>query len=243
MYIPKLSIITLLIFCTSHGYGQNESNSTASRSAIQAYLEQQRQVSTAFHPMARMQVDMQYGDFLNSLGRDEPYRSKAEEVLIDVLAERAEFSSQVANGQIAPEKLREISSYQYLRDRMKAVLNSTDLQLLDNRREGLAEEQLRKTYLQQLNRISPKVTPANQEIVLDVLIEHMLIQKKDPIQRNRVTAEELIQRQLMSLLQARVELQNLIEGEGEQQEMVDIYLNELRSNLFLNQSMSSESAQ
>ncbi|MDD9891714.1 MAG: hypothetical protein OXU66_09230 [Gammaproteobacteria bacterium] len=237
--LKYLQIIIGLVLCcaiASFAHGQNELGSTADRSAIQAYLDQQNQFSGPFESMARMQVEVLYGDFLDSLGGDESHRLKAEEVLIEIIAERAEMSSQASSGRATPEQLREVSSYDYLRERMEAVLNSAELQILDSRQEGMAEEQLRKNYLEQLTRISPEVTKTNQAIVLNVLVEHMLFQENDSSERNQITAEELVQQQLLSLLEARVQLQDMLEGE--QLEMVNSYLNELRSNLFLNQSMS-----
>lgn len=241
MYFINTLAILLFLFTTTYGYGQNEPPYTANRSAIQAYLENQSQASSPFESMARIQVEVQYSEFLDSLGYIDGRRSEVEHALIEVIAERAEMSSQLASGQITPEQLRAISNYEYLRSRMKIILNATELQLLDNRQGGMAEEQLRKTYLEQLNRISPEVTRSNQAIVIDILIEHMLLRETGPATNNRVTAEELVQQQLMSLMQARVELQNILEGK--QLEMVNLYLNELRSNLFLNQSMSDDSSQ
>jgi len=232
--IVFLSVVAIFV------QGQNDPGSTANRSAIQAYLEQQSQSSSPFDSMARMHVDVQYGDFLDSLSGGETHRAEAEAALVEVIAERAQLSSQASSGRVTPEQLREVSSYDYLRERMETVLNSTELQILDSRQDGMAEEQLRKNYLEQLNRISPDVNEANQAIVLDVLVEHMLFQETDSTDRNRITAEELVQQQLMSLLEARVQLQDMLEGE--QLEMVNSYLNELRSNLFLNQSMSSDSS-
>ena len=109
--------------------------------------------------------------------------------------------------------------------------------MLDSRQDGMAEEQLRKTYLDQMNRVSPKITEPNRRIVLNVLIKHMLFQGNNSDYRNQVTAEELVQQQLLSLSDARVEFQEIFVGA--QLELVIQYLNELRSNLFLNQSMNN----
>ena len=65
----------------------------------------------------------------------------------------------------------------------------------------------------------------------------MLFQGNNSDYRNQVTAEELVQQQLLSLSDARVEFQEIFVGE--QLELVIQYLNELRSNLFLNQSMNN----
>ena len=147
------------------------------------------------------------------------------------------MSSQETRGQITPEQLAQISSYEYLRYRLSNILNSTELQLLDSRQDGIAEEQLRKTYLDQMNRVSPEITEPNRRIVLNVLIKHMLFRGNNSDYRNQVTAEELVQQQLLSLSDARVEFQEIFADE--QLELVIQYLNELRSNLFLNQSMNN----
>ena len=225
------------VLVTNSVSAQQTPGSTASQAAIQAYLEHQPQSSSRFDSMAQMQVDVQYGDFLDALSREASHREEVESILIEIMAERAELSSGATRGQISPEQLAEISSYDYLRNQLSRVLNSTELQLLDSRQDGMAEEQLRKTYLDQMNRISPEITEPNRQIVLNVLIEHMLFRENNLDHRNRSTAGELVQQQLLSLSKARVELQEIFSGE--QLELVTQYLNELRSNLFLNKSMNN----
>ena len=88
-----------------------------------------------------------------------------------------------------------------------------------------------------MNRVSPEITEPNRRIVLNVLIKHMLFRGNNSDYRNQVTAEELVQQQLLSLSDARVEFQEIFADE--QLELVIQYLNELRSNLFLNQSMNN----
>jgi len=216
---------------------QQTSGSTASQAAIQAYLEHQRQSSNRFDSMAQMQVDVQFGNFLDALSRGDSHREEVESILMEIIAERAELSSRATIGQVTPEQLAEISSYEYLRNQLSRVLNSTELHLLDSRQDSMAEEQLRKTYLDQMNRISPEITEPNRQIVLNVLIEHMLFRENNLDDRAQVTAEELVQKQLLSLSNARVEFQEIFSGE--QLEFIIQYLNELRSNLFLNQSMNN----
>ena len=216
---------------------QQTSGSTASQAAIQAYLEHQRQSSNRFDSMAQMQVDVQFGNFLDALSRGDSHREAVESILMEIIAERAELSSRATIGQVTPEQLAEISSYEYLRNQLSRVLNSTELHLLDSRQDSMAEEQLRKTYLDQMNRISPEITEPNRQIVLNVLIEHMLFRENNLDDRAQVTAAELVQKQLLSLSNARVEFQEIFSGE--QLEFVIQYLNELRSNLFLNQSMNN----
>ena len=225
------------VLVTNSVSAQQTPGSTASQAAIQAYLEHQPQSSSRFDSMVQMQVDVQYGDFLDALSREASHREEVESILIEIMAERAELSSGATRGQISPEQLAEISSYDYLRNQLSRVLNSTELQLLDSRQDGMAEEQLRKTYLDQMNRISPEITEPNRQIVLNVLIEHMLFRENNLDHRNQSTAEELVQQQLLSLSKARVEFQEIFSGE--QLELVTQYLNELRSNLFLNKSMNN----
>ncbi|MEQ8954933.1 MAG: hypothetical protein RL120_12440 [Gammaproteobacteria bacterium] len=231
VYKEKLIAIMALLGLSGAAFGQNQPDPAA----IQAYLEQQRQTSP-FEAMARMQVDIQYRDFLDALGGSAAHREAAEQALTEVMAARAEQSSLAVSGQVTPEQLRVIASYEYLRDQMATVLNSTELQLLDSRQEGMAELQLRKNYQDQMGRIVPDVTEDNREMVLDVLVKHMLLDDLDAAQRGRMSAEELVQQQLLSLMDARVELQDRLQGE--QLEMVNYFLHDLRSNLFLNQSMA-----
>ena len=233
-------IFFMLVFAGGAVHAQDP-GSTANSAAIQAYLDAQARNASPYDSMARMQVSVQYGDFLDSLGGSPQHRAQAEETLVAVIAARAEMSNAAVSGGATPEQLREVSSYDYLRAQMATVLNSTELQMLDTRQEGMAEEQLRKTYGEQMTQIIPQLTAANRDMVLDILVKHMSFQEDDASSRGRMSAEELVQQQLLSLMDARMELQGKFQGE--QQDMVDYFLNDLRSNLFLNQSMSEGSQQ
>ena len=116
--------ISSIVLITHPASAQQDSGSTASQAAIQAYLEQQRQSSSHFGSMAQMQVDVQYGDFLDALSRGASHREEVESILTEVISERGEMSSQATRGQITPEQLAQISSYEYLRNRLSSVLNS-----------------------------------------------------------------------------------------------------------------------
>lgn len=201
---------------------------------IRAMIEQS-QSGSVYDSMARMQVDVQYGEFLNALGNNPAQRQQVEDRLVRIISERAELSAEVAMGGGNAAELETRSSYAYLRGQLAPLLQADQLRLLDEQQGAVAERNLRLNYGEQLQRLAPDVNESNREMVLDVLVPHMLFRKENADARNHLTPDEIVNQQLMSLRDAREELQPMLSGI--QLDQVNGFLNQLRSNLFLNQSM------
>ncbi|GAB5499770.1 MAG: hypothetical protein PsegKO_20810 [Pseudohongiellaceae bacterium] len=202
--------------------------------AIRAMIEQ-AQSGSQYDSMARMQVDVQFGEFLSTLADDPDQRMVVEQALIDVISERAELSAEVATGRGDVAELEALSSYAYLRGQLAPLLDSDSLQLLDEQQGAIAERNLRLNYGEQLTREAPDLSDANREMVLDILVPAMLFQQDEADDRNQLTPDQIVNQQLMSLRDAREALQSRLNGP--QLEQVEQFFNQLRSNLFLNQSM------
>jgi len=192
-----------------------------------------------YEQMARMQVDMQYGDFLNSLSGGSRKRQRVEDAIVDVISERAEKSSQAITGGVSAAELEAIASYAYLRGQLAPLLSDSELQQLDAQQGAMAEQQLRRNYTEQMARVAPDLSDENRERLLDTLVRYMLYSDSDN-SAARLTAEQLVNQNLMSLRSAREELQSQFSGEQLQQ--VNAFLDLIRSNLFLSAAMDEGAA-
>ena len=122
-----------------------------------------------------------------------------------------------------------------MRAQLAPLLNGPQLARLDEQQGAVAERNLRNNYDQELARIAPDVTEANREMVLDILVPYMLFRGENAEQRNQLAPDQVVNQQLMSLRDAREELQSRLTGI--QLDQVNNFFNQIRSNLFLNQSM------
>lgn len=202
--------------------------------AMRAMIEQS-QAGSQYDSMARMQVDVQFGEFLASLADNPDQYSAVQQALIDIISERAELSARVASGRGEVAELETLSSYAYLRGQLAPLLDQAALRLLDAQQGAVAERNLRLNYGEQLTRLAPDLTDANREMVLDVLVPAMLFRQENADSRNQLSPEEVVNQQLMSLRDAREELQPRLSGD--QLDQVNQFFNQIRANLFLNQSM------
>lgn len=230
-----ISAILMLISSATHSVLAQQDAQVSNVSAdIRAMIERS-QAGNGFDSMARMQVDVQFGEFLSSLGNNPTQRQEVEDALVQVIRDRAELSSEVATRGGSAAQLETLSSYAYLRSQLAPLLNNAQLRLLDEQQGAVAERNLRNNYGQELARIAPDVTEANREMVLDILVPHMLFRGENADQRNQLAPDEVVNQQLMSLRDAREELQSRLTGI--QLDQVNSFFNQIRSNLFLNQSM------
>ncbi len=228
------TLSSLLLLTLSAVYAQPDAQVSNVPDNIRAMIEQS-QAGSAFDSMARMQVDVQFGEFLGTLGNNPAQRQQVEEALVRVISDRAELSSQVARAGGNAAELETLSSYAYLRSQLAPLLEPAQLRLLDEQQGAVAERNLRRNYGEQLERIGPDVSEANREMVLDILVPHMLFREDNADQRNQLAPDQVVNQQLMSLRDAREEVQPRLSGI--ELEQVNSFFNQIRSNLFLNQSM------
>lgn len=231
----KFKILFLLFTCTlttaAPGFGQDTSVPESVRRMIE-----QSQASTQFEQMARMQVEVQYREFLNALSGDARHKSQVEAALVAVLSERAELSARVTNGLANTSDLAEIGDPAYLRSRLAPLLSAGELSLLDNRTGGPSAAQLKQQYAGELARVSNSLTASDQELVLDTIVKHLQIGSSDDDTQRELSVEELVAKQMQSFMQASTELQGRFTGEKLQD--VFNFINQLQSNLYRNRSMS-----
>ncbi len=236
--IRRASLAALLTAATliaaSPTMAQPEAQASNVSPAIRAMIEQS-QSGSQYDSMARMQVDVQFGEFLATLADDPDQRMVVEQALIDVISERAELSAEVATGRGDVAELEALSSYAYLRSQLAPLLDRDSLQLLDEQQGAVAERNLRLNYGEQLTRLAPDLTDASREMVLDILVPAMLFREDNASDRNQLSPDQIVNQQLMSLRDAREALQSRLNGP--QLAQVEQFFNQIRSNLFLNQSM------
>lgn len=231
--------IVFLAACTLIPVSLNAQDATSSNvpDSVRAMIEQSQ--GGRYEQMARMQVDMQYGDFLNTLDGGMRKRRQVEDAIVAVISERAEKSTLAVTGGVSPGELEAISSYAYLRGQLVPLLSNSELETLDAQQGTMAEQQLRRNYTEQMARVAPDLTEANREMLLDTLVRYMLYSETDN-QATRLTAEQLVNQNLMSLRSAREELQSQFSGVQLQQ--VNAFLDLIRSNLFLSAAMDEGAA-
>jgi len=234
---PLFPLSCLLLACAVAAPGvqaQPEAQVSNVSPEIRAMIEQS-QSGSQYESMARMQVDVQFGEFLASLAGDRSQRAAVEQALVDVISERAELSALVATGRGEVAELEALSSYAYLRSQLAPLLDSDSLRLLDEQQGAVAERNLRLNYGDQLTRMAPDLSDANREMVLDILVPAMLFREDNANSRNQLTPDQIVNQQLMSLREASEALQSRLSGP--QLEQVNQFFSQIRSNLFLNQSM------
>ena len=197
---------------------------------------QQSQGMSQFEQMARMQVDVQFREFLNALQGDTRHKAQVESAIIEVLTERAQLSNAVASGQGNAAELATASDYAYLRARLVPLLSPAELARLDNRRGGPSNAQLKQQYAEELARIAPTLTPANSELVLDTVVKHLQVGNSTAAPLGQMSVDELVGQQMQAFMQAKNELQSLLSGPQLQE--ANNFLNQLQSNLYRNRSMS-----
>jgi len=200
---------------------------------------EQSQAGTQDEQMVRMQLNMQYSDFLNNLSGDSRRRARIETALLEVLSERVKLSQEVAYGRADAADLKAITDYDYLRDKMAPLLNSAELAALDSQRGGPSDEQLKRDYAEELSRIAPDLSPANRDLVLDTLIRYLRDGKGDASDLAKLSVDDLVNQQMQAIMRAGEELQSKISGPEIQ--MVMSFLSQLQANLYRNRSMSEAS--
>ena len=215
----------------SSAYAQGSTVSDSVRAMIE-----RSQAATQFEQTARMQMSVQFGEFLDTLASEPQRKGLIEAALVAVLSERAELSSRVTAGQASATELSAVSDYAYLRARVAPLLSATELSVLDNRRSGPSDAQLKQDYAAELARTAGGLTEANRELVLDTLIRHNRIAAGDAADAGQLSVDELVIRQSQSLMNVREELQSHFSGEQLQQ--VTTFLNQLQANLYMNRSMT-----
>ena len=222
--------LLLLIMVSASVQGQD----TIPDSVRQMILQSQQ--GSQYEQMARMQMDIQFGAFLLGLSGDAQRRSGIEAALLQVLTTRVEMSAAAASGGVTRAQLQAVTDPGYLREQMAPLLSSDELAVLDGLGGAPSDEQMKQDYVAELRRSAPGLSAENRELVLDTLVRHLRADAAGPAELAQLSVDDLVRRQMQSVMRAGQELQTKITGG--QLEQVMGFLNQLQTNLYLNRTMS-----
>lgn len=122
---------------------------------------------------ARMNVETQYGDFLNGLdvGTAEHVRLAITQVLLDQM----EQGMSLMQGELSADEISKIDYEQRMRDELSYFLTPEELAAFDEYQATLPERMLERSYGVQLDMYASGLSQENRAMVLDVLVEEMLL--------------------------------------------------------------------
>ena len=232
--LPTISVLAF-VFATN-SFAQEIRESTVPESVRDMILRSQ--ADTQFEQTARVQIDVQYGDFLRSLAAQPLKRNQVEAVLVELFSERAELSLRVAQNQASPDQLKVITQYEYVRSRLEPLLTMAELGVIDAQRGGATDQQLKNGYAEELSRTTGNLNDADKDLLLDTIVKHIRMAQGETGRMNAQSVEELIEKQGASFMHARMEMDSLFDEV--QLEQVDQFMGRLHNNLYRNRSMSDQ---
>jgi hypothetical protein len=232
--LPAISVLAFVF--ASNSFAQEIRESTVSESVRDMILRSQ--ADTQFEQTARVQIDVQYGDFLRSLAAQPLKRNQVEAVLVELFSERAELSLRVAQNQASPDQLKVITQYEYVRSRLEPLLTMAELGVIDAQRGGATDQQLKNGYAEELSRTTGNLNDADKDLLLDTIVKHIRMAQGETGRMNAQSVEELIEKQGASFMHARMEMDSLFDEV--QLEQVDQFMGRLHNNLYRNRSMSDQ---
>ena len=232
--LPAISVLAFVF--ASNSFAQEIRESTVSESVRDMILRSQ--ADTQFEQTARVQIDVQYGDFLRSLAAQPLKRNQVEAVLVELFSERAELSLRVAQNQASSDQLKIITQYEYVRSRLESLLTMAELGVIDAQRGGATDQQLKNGYAEELSRTTGNLNDADKDLLLDTIVKHIRMAQGETGRMNAQSVEELIEKQGASFMHARMEMESLFDEV--QLEQVDQFMGRLHNNLYRNRSMSDQ---
>ena len=232
--LPTISVLAF-VFATN-SFAQEIRESTVPESVRDMILRSQ--ADTQFEQTARVQIDVQFGDFLRSLAAQPLKRNQVEAVLVELFSERAELSLRVAQNQASPDQLKVITQYEYVRSRLEPLLTMAELGVIDAQRGGATDQQLKNGYAEELSRTTGNLNDADKDLLLDTIVKHIRMAQGETGRMNAQSVEELIEKQGASFMHARMEMESLFDEV--QLEQVDQFMGRLHNNLYRNRTMSDQ---
>lgn len=232
--LPAISV--LVFVCVTNSFAQEIRESTVPQSVRDMILRSQ--ADTQFEQTARVQIDVQYGDFLRSLVTQPLKRNQVEAVLMELFSERAELSLRVAQNEASAGQLKVITEYDYVRSRLEPLLTMAELGVIDAQRGGATDQQLKNGYAQELSRTTGSLNEADKSLLLDTIVKHIRMAQGETGRMNAQNIDELIQKQSASFMHARMEMESLFDAV--KLEQVDQFMGRLHNNLYRNRSMSEQ---
>ena len=232
--LPTISVLAF-VFATN-SFAQEIRESTVPESVRDMILRSQ--ADTQFEQTARVQIEVQFGDFLRSLAAQPLKRNQVEAVLVELFSERAELSLRVAQNQASPDQLKVITQYEYVRSRLEPLLTMAELGVIDAQRGGATDQQLKNGYAEELSRTTGNLNDADKDLLLDTIVKHIRMAQGETGRMNAQSVEELIEKQGASFMHARMEMESLFDEV--QLEQVDQFMGRLHNNLYRNRTMSDQ---
>ena len=232
--LPTISVLAF-VFATNN-FAQEIRESTVPESVRDMILRSQ--ADTQFEQTARVQIEVQFGDFLRSLAAQPLKRNQVEAILVELFSERAELSLRVAQNQASPDQLKVITQYEYVRSRLEPLLTMAELGVIDAQRGGATDQQLKNGYAEELSRTTGNLNDADKDLLLDTIVKHIRMAQGETGRMNAQSVEELIEKQGASFMHARMEMESLFDEV--QLEQVDQFMGRLHNNLYRNRTMSDQ---
>ena len=192
-------------------------------------------VDNSQRQMAEIQAQMRYGQYLDALDTTAQRKAEIGSVITTVFLERNEASRNRTSGVISSVSLEELSSPAYLRGKVAELLTDRELRSFDEYEASFQERVLRSNFTRKLARVSGGLTEANREIVLEVLMRHMGAGQEQVNRSNRDAVDES-QRQMQTLMDARMELSQVL-SDSQMQE-AEKFLGQIITGLMTTQSMN-----
>ena len=230
------ALSVLVSVCVTNSFAQEIRESTVPQSVRDMILRSQ--ADTQFEQTARVQIDVQYGDFLRSLVTQPLKRNQVEAVLMELFSERAELSLRVAQNEASADQLKVITEYDYVRARLEPLLTLAELGVIDAQRGGATDQQLKNGYAQELSRTTGSLNEADKSLLLDTIVKHIRMAQGETGRMNAQNIDELIQKQSASFMHARMEMESLFDVV--KLEQVDEFMGRLHNNLYRNRTMSDQ---
>ena len=231
---PAISV--LVFVCVTNSFAQEIRESTVPQSVRDMILRSQ--ADTQFEQTARVQIDVQYGDFLRSLVTQPLKRNQVEAVLMELFSERAELSLRVAQNEASADQLKVITEYDYVRSRLEPLLTLAELGVIDAQRGGATDQQLKNGYAQELSRTTGSLNEADKNLLLDTIVKHIRMAQGETGRMDAQNLDELIKKQSASFMHARMEMESLFDVV--KLEQVDEFMGRLHNNLYRNRTMSDQ---
>ena len=230
------ALSVLVSVCVTNSFAQEIRESTVPQSVRDMILRSQ--ADTQFEQTARVQIDVQYGDFLRSLVTQPLKRNQVEAVLMELFSERAELSLRVAQNEASADQLKVITEYDYVRSRLEPLLTLAELGVIDAQRGGATDQQLKNGYAQELSRTTGSLNEADKSLLLDTIVKHIRMAQGETGRMDAQNLDELIKKQSASFMHARMEMESLFDVV--KLEQVDEFMGRLHNNLYRNRTMSDQ---
>ena len=185
--------------------------------------------------MAKMQVQVRYGGFLEKLSVSDSRRTQIASLITGVFVQRNAASRDISAGRATAVTMEEMTSTKYLRQRLIGVLNSEEISEFDEFELNYQQVQLRNNFNSQLSLTAPDLSEANREVVLTILMKHMGAGQTNVLSSGGGAVDES-QRQLQALMNARREI--IPQLSQEQMQETEKFLSRIQSGLMTSQSMN-----